>query len=168
MKKKKVTYGVYNTLEWHALLKVGKARLRVSFINGAVTTNGVIPAIYTTSDPVVQMAIEQSKEYAAGKIRVVRSVPLNEEVRVEKNEEIEEPRTESIQSREREESEEPRAESRESEEGSETKPVGVEFACNDDAKDYLEETFGFVRSKLRNREDIVAAGKSKGVDIIFV
>ncbi|MCX4279262.1 hypothetical protein, partial [Muribaculum sp.] len=44
----------------------------------------------------------------------------------------------------------------------------VEFSCNDDAKDYLEQTFGFVRSKLRNREDIVAAGKARGVDIIFV
>lgn len=44
----------------------------------------------------------------------------------------------------------------------------VEFPCNDDAKDYLEETFGCVRSKLRNREDIVNAGKTHGVDIIFV
>ena len=46
--------------------------------------------------------------------------------------------------------------------------IQVEFSCNDDAKDYLEQTFGFVRSKLHNREDIVAAGKTHGVDIIFV
>ncbi len=46
--------------------------------------------------------------------------------------------------------------------------VQVEFSCNDDAKDYLEQTFGFVRSKLRNREDIVKAARSKGVEIIFV
>lgn len=44
----------------------------------------------------------------------------------------------------------------------------VEFSCNDDAKDFLEKKFGFVRSKLRNREDIVAAGKQKGVEIFFV
>jgi len=44
----------------------------------------------------------------------------------------------------------------------------VEFASNDEAKDYLEQNFGLVRSKLRNREDIFNAGKANGVEIIFI
>ncbi len=43
----------------------------------------------------------------------------------------------------------------------------LEFTCNDDAKDYLERTFGVTRSKLRTRADIVSAGKENGVDIRF-
>ena len=55
------------------------------------------------------------------------------------------------------------------EESAPTAPLTqVEFSCNDDAKDYLEQTFGYVRSKLRNREDIINAGKAHNVEIIFV
>lgn len=45
--------------------------------------------------------------------------------------------------------------------------TALEFTCNDDAKDYLEENFGVARSKLRTRADIVSAGKENGVDIHF-
>ena len=60
-----------------------------------------------------------------------------------------------------------------SEEGGETAAAGigmtqVEFASNDEAKDYLEQNFGLVRSKLRNKEDIYKAGKANGVEIFFV
>lgn len=44
----------------------------------------------------------------------------------------------------------------------------VEFSCNDDAKDYLEQTFGCVRSKLHNRGDIINAGRAHNVEITFV
>lgn len=46
--------------------------------------------------------------------------------------------------------------------------VQLEFASNDEAKDYLEQKFGLVRSKLRNRDDIRNAGRANGVEIIFI
>ena len=43
----------------------------------------------------------------------------------------------------------------------------MEFDNNDDAKDFLESKFGYVRAKLRNRADIVAAGEANGIAISF-
>lgn len=85
MKRRKVTYGVYNIVEWHASLKMGKATVKVAFTGGAITTNGVTPATYTTNDPVVQLAIERSNEFRNGKIKVVRSYDLGGEVKIERN-----------------------------------------------------------------------------------
>ena len=44
----------------------------------------------------------------------------------------------------------------------------VEFEVNEYAKDYLEENFGAVRSKLRTRADIIAFGEEHGVEIVFI
>ena len=46
--------------------------------------------------------------------------------------------------------------------------VEVEFSVNDDAKDYLEQNYGAVRSKLRTRSDILAFAEAHNVDIKFV
>lgn len=208
MKKKKITYGVYNIIEWHAALAIGKAKVRVSFTGGAVTTNGVTPATFTTSDPIVQLAIQRSKEFTSGKIKIVRSNTLQEEVAIERN--VKAPAKKASESTQMNSktnggtitdespvsedtpvSKETEAEAlKDSEEMSvesetfdvvtaaEEKevPIGAEsvteeltksFAVNDDAKDYLVEEFGFIRSKLRTREDIIKAGKSRGVNIVF-
>ena len=172
-KKTKTTYGVYNLIEWHARLRMGKATVKVAFTGGSITTQGVTPATFTTENPVIQFAIENSPEFHNGKIRVVRRVKLNGVVEIECNvpkvalpsptpapitiESVADPVKEDENSTE-------------AQADNEAAPANtqVEFSCNDDAKDYLEQTFGFVRSKLHNREDIVAAGKTRGVDIIFV
>ena len=208
MKKKKITYGVYNIIEWHAALAIGKAKVRVSFTGGAVTTNGVTPATFTTSDPIVQLAIQRSKEFTSGKIKIVRSNTLQEEVAIERNVKApakkasestqmnsktnggtitdespvceDAPVSEDTQAEALEDSEEMSIESETSDvvtAAEETEvPIGAEsvteeltksFAVNDDAKDYLVEEFGFIRSKLRTREDIIKAGKSRGVNIVF-
>lgn len=202
MKKKKITYGVYNIIEWHAALAIGKAKVRVSFTGGAVTTNGVTPATFTTSDPIVQLAIQRSKEFTSGKIKIVRSNTLQEEVAIERNVKApakkasestqmnpktnggtitdESPVSEDTQAEALEDSEEMSIESETSDvvTAAEEKevPIGAEsvteeltksFAVNDDAKDYLVEEFGFIRSKLRTRDDIIKAGKSRGVNIVF-
>ena len=187
MKKTKTTYGVYNLIEWHALLRLGKATVKVHFSGGSITTQGVTPATFTTEDPVIQFAIERSPEFRNGKIKVVRKATLNEVVEIECNvpkainsvpspnpapnpapiptEATTAPVVESETAPDTQADNEAEAEDK-----GETAPATtqVEFSCNDDAKDYLEQTFGFVRSKLRNRDDIVAAGKAHGVDIIFV
>lgn len=180
-KKTKTTYGVYNLIEWHARLRMGKATVKVAFTGGSITTQGVTPATFTTENPVIQFAIENSPEFHNGKIKVVRRVKLNGVVEIECNVPkvtlpIPAPApisTESVDAPVKEDENAPDTQADnevEAEDNAETVPATtqVEFSCNDDAKDYLEQTFGFVRSKLRNREDIVAAGKARGVDIIFV
>ena len=216
MKKTKTTYGVLNLVEWHARLKMGKAALKVSFTGGAITTQGVTPATFTTSDPVAQFIIENCAEFKAGKIKIIRRINLGGEVEICRNEarkdsegleQSESSKAEGViennqdlsgevvQTGEQENAEEPKIleESETSEESksendkqSESSEISeqseksnstevaeekalieVEFACNDDAKDYLEQKFGCVRSKLHNRAAIVAAGKANGVNIIF-
>ena len=215
-------------IEWISVLRLGKAKMKIPFVGGSITPQGVIPATFTTENPIAQMAIERSAEFRRGKIRILKSKPLGGDVEIESNPEpkreektpeeapedkapqaafaadveIEETETEASTEASIEpqaafatdgEAEEAEAEasieaetsaevSTEAAEASaevsaETEPEVAEaeeaaaeskvFACNDDAKDFLVESFGFVRSKLRNREDIIAAGRSKGVEITF-
>ena len=49
----------------------------------------------------------------------------------------------------------------------EKKVIDVEVTCSEDAKEYLADKFGLSRSKLRNREQIQAAGEANGVNFIF-
>ena len=84
-KKTKTTYGVYNLIEWHARLRMGKATVKVAFTGGSITTQGVTPATFTTENPVIQFAIENSPEFHNGKIKVVRRVKLNGVVEIECN-----------------------------------------------------------------------------------
>ena len=182
-KKNKTTYGVYNLIEWHALLRMGKATVKVPFTGGGITTQGVTPATFTTENPIIQFAIERSPEFLNGKIKVVRRVKLNGSIEIESNSpkvatDGPNPTTAPISSdctaapiKEDERAPDIQADKEtETEENTKATIVTtqVEFSCNDDAKDYLEQTFGFVRSKLHNREDIVNAGKAHNVEIIFV
>lgn len=182
--KTKTTYGVYNLVEWHAILHMGKATIKVPFTGGSITTQGVTPATFTTEKPVIQFAIERSPEFIGGKIKIVRRTNLKDVIEIECNAPkitIDAPDcgSTSISSESTAATVEEidgtsgivvdnEAEVDENAKAEPAMMTQVEFSCNDDAKDYLEETFGFVRSKLRNRDDIVAAGKAHGVDIIFV
>ncbi|MBD5230813.1 MAG: hypothetical protein HDS66_01480 [Bacteroidales bacterium] len=181
MKKTKKTYGVYNLIEWLSLLHLGKATVKVHFTGGSITTQGITPATYITADPVVQFAIECSPEFRSGKIKIVRSVTLNEEVEIERNAmkaapdnpnpdpDITAGRGDSfIAAKEGETLEEMSDGNKEENGKSEKRLIELEFSSNDEAKDYLEQSFGLVRSKLRNREDICKAGLLNGVDIRFV
>lgn len=146
---------------------------------------GVTPATYTTSSFLIQQAIENSNEFKRGRIRIVRTIELDEEIHIErpkpataiaersnpaptaKAEKAPEP-TEDAEVAEVN-AEDGATSEEQPEESAPTAPLTqVEFSCNDDAKDYLEQTFGYVRSKLRNREDIINAGKAHNVEIIFV
>ena len=198
MNKTKTTYGVYGLVEWQAGLKAGKATAKVAFTGGSITTQGVIPATFTTGDPIIQFVIEGSHEFKSGKIKVVRRVKIDGEVEIQRNPKVEpihnaespmhnENNPESAGVDATEEAGEQEAEVRadedkpeEVEADDEQQPeaenantpkdkalVDVEFACNDDAKDYLEQQFRVIRSKLHNRAEIIAVGKANGVNIIF-
>lgn len=167
MKKQRITYGVSGMMDYQCIIRFGKNTLKITFTGGGMNAIGVTPATFSTSSFLVQQAIENSKEYKRGRIRIVSTVDLEEELCIEHPQTA--PANEITVSTDKVlESEKTTTESQPDEQGNSATMTQVEFSCNDDAKDYLEQTFGFVRSKLHNREDIVAAGKSKGVDIIFV
>lgn len=142
---------------------------------------GVTPATYTTSSFLIQQAIENSNEFKRGRILIVRTIELDEEIHIERPkpaptptptaeaEKVPEPTEEAAAAAAEVNAEDGATSEEQPEESAPTAPLTqVEFSCNDDAKDYLEQTFGYVRSKLRNREDIINAGKAHNVEIIFV
>lgn len=86
MKKKKVTYGISGLMECQTVIKIGKkSTMKVHFSDGSMTAMGVNPATFTTSDFMVQHAIENSNDYKRGRIYTVRSIVLDEELKIEKN-----------------------------------------------------------------------------------
>lgn len=193
MKKKRITYGVSGMMEYQAVIKIGKNNTSILFSDGSVSAMGINPATYTTENIIVQQAIENSPDFKRGRIKTVNTIELEEELRIErpiapvaKDDTLSAkgtvPDTNTTRDKAKEnipdiaESVRHAIEDNLPEKTSVTNAqpepashaIQVEFSCNDDAKDYLEQTFGYVRSKLRNREDIVNAGKANGVEITFV
>lgn len=72
-------------MEYQAIIKIGRATLKVMFTDGSITAMGQNPAQYTTSDFIVQHAIENSSDFKKGRIHVVNTIELDEEVRIERN-----------------------------------------------------------------------------------
>ena len=189
MKKKKVTYGVSGMMEYQAVVKVGKKNVSINFSDGSISAMGINPASYTTDNIIMQNAIEASSDFKRGRITIVRTIVLDEDLPIIRNapkpaqspiptaspqpqpeHEIAHEANNGSQEVADTPQEESIAEAPDTPEEpeEETAPLTqVEFSCNDDAKDYLEQ-FGYVRSKLRNRDDIIAAGKAHDVEIIFV
>lgn len=72
-------------MEYQSIIKIGRATLKVLFTDGSMTAIGQNPAKYTTSDFLVQHAIENSSEFKRGRITVMDTIELDEEVRIERN-----------------------------------------------------------------------------------
>jgi hypothetical protein len=72
----KKTYGAHGMIEWHPVIKVGKAVFHFEFTNGALNAYGVTPAEYTTSDKVLQHVIENSAYFKQGRIKLIRKVEV--------------------------------------------------------------------------------------------
>ena len=206
MKKKKITYGVFGMMEYQSIIKIGRATLKVLFTDGSITSLGQNPAHYTTSDFLVQHAIENSRDFKRGRIRVVNAIELDEEVRIERNHiasaqnapakvtasravKVEKAADSAAPAKEEDTVVEDVAGSMEAvtgtapdateatteatgeaedkaAEGTAT-PTEVEFCTNQEAKDYLANTFG-VKGALKTRAEIIAAGETYGVKISFV
>ena len=214
MKKKKITYGVSGMMEFQAIIKVGRNNMKVLFTDGSMNAMGVNPAKFTTSNFMVQHAIENSPEYKRGLIKRINVIDLDEDVKIERYTKPAAPApdpapapdlrlntpTESVAEQadddadaqpeavvadaldtqqevdtaeddtaEDDTAEDDTAEDDKAPEANADLPrVEVEFAINDDAKDYLEQNYGAVRSKLRTRSDILAFAEAHNVDIKFV
>lgn len=184
MKKKRITYGVRGMMEYQALIPLGKATLKILFTDGSMNSLGAHPAKFTTDNFMVQHAIENSSDFRRGRIQVLHVYELDEDVHIECNKpcaEVKSVKSATVMDAEpvvadtHEADEHPSVEnpevSAETQASTESKAekmmTPLEFTCNDDAKDYLEKTFGITRSKLRTRADIVSAGKENGVEIHF-
>ena len=61
-------YEVSGLTEWAALIRIGKARIRVNFTGGTITGFGSTPARYCTCSPGIAAIIEQSEYFKTGKI----------------------------------------------------------------------------------------------------
>ena len=196
MKKKQITYGVSGMMEYQAVIKVGKKNVSINFSDGSISAMGINPASFTTDNIILQNAIEASSDFKRGRITIVRTIVLDEDLPIIRNapkpaqspipttspqpEPEPQPQPQPQPEPEHEANKDShevadtpqKAESNPDapeEKAEETTPLTqVEFSCNDDAKDYLEQNFGYVRSKLRNRDDIIAAGKAHNVEINFV
>lgn len=188
-------------MEFQAVIKVGRNNMKVLFTDGSMNAMGVNPAKFTTTNYMVQHAIENSPEFKRGLIKRISVIDLDENVQIERytqpaapapaptpatesdNAPTAEPAPEQTAEAddddadaeaESEIAEAPEAEQEDTEAGeapeakADLPRVEVEFAINDDAKDYLEQNYGAVRSKLRTRSDILAFAEAHNVDIKFV
>lgn len=82
IKKYKKTYAIYHLAEKHTVFYLGKTKVHVSFTGGIITKKGVTPATFTTTDPVVQLAIENSGDFKKGAIRIAARYAMDGEVTV--------------------------------------------------------------------------------------
>lgn len=86
MEKQLKTYGVYGMMEYQAVIKVGsKTAMKINFTDGSLTAMGTNPARYSTDKYMVQHAIENSHDYKRGLIKLISTVPLGGEVKIERN-----------------------------------------------------------------------------------
>ena len=183
MKKKRITYGVNGMMEYQAIIKIGRATLKVLFSDGSMTAIGENPAHFTTTDFITQHAIENCRDFKRGLIKKLNVIELDEEVHIERNlnadakkESVENADLKNsgeslvqdvsddvIETTVDESSEKPTAD-----ETTENVVTEVEFNSNQEAKDFLSKSYGVKSSAMRTRADIIAAGEANGVKIIFV
>lgn len=196
MKKKRITYGVYGMMEYQTIIKIGRATLKVLFTDGSMTAIGQNPAKYTTSDFLVQRAIENSSEFKKGRIQVVDTIELDEEVHIERNPAKPSTQTANVAAKavidnkpteassshttpvaedveyekteEADAEEDTTSEETAAEDNTAEGKTEVEFTDNQEAKDYIFKNFGVKPGTMRNREDIKAVGETYGVKITFV
>lgn len=157
-------------VEFQALVNIGKAVMKVNFTDGSMTAFGQNPAQFTTTNPVVQFAIQSCNDFKKGRIKIINTIELNEEVDCGPKSAAsaapvaETKKVEAVaETKKAEAAAAPAAASQ----GEEAKVVEIEFDCNDDAKDYLEKRYGANRQKMRTRAEIVALGKTYGLSITF-
>ena len=74
---KKKTYGVFGLNEYSTIIPCGSSYLRIEFADGSMSVRGVEPAKFTTSNEVVQAAIESSEKFLKGRIKLISSVPVS-------------------------------------------------------------------------------------------
>ena len=158
-------YGMDGLIEWHGTVKYGEHSMSVAFTNGGATAFGVNPATFTTSDSLTQYVIENCDKFKEGRIKIVRKIELPGEDDTEKEEQS------NNVAKKQEEAEKPAeapVTAPNETEAEDSNAIIFKANSNDDAKDYLAETFGVNRSKMRSRKSIEDVAKENGVTIEWV
>ena len=159
------TYGVMGLTDWQCEIPVGKARATVHFTGGAMTSYGVTPAEFSTSDPVRQKIIEGSHYFKEGRIKLLRKTGEPEPAK-------EKAKAAITAAAETEKATDKPAEVPAGVEATEAaaaaipaeaEPVEVAVSCLTDAQNYLRDNFGIPTSKSRSIEKAVALGAENGV-----
>lgn len=65
-------YGVFGLMEYIITVMLGDKELEIPFTDGSTTNNGVRPATYGTSNPLVQYAIEHSAHFTSGRVKLLK------------------------------------------------------------------------------------------------
>lgn len=153
----KKTYGAPRLVDWVAQIKAGSATVRVHFTGGALTSYGVTPAEYTTTNPFIQKVIEQSSYFKEGRIILLRSTSMSDAEKPGKgtNPMPQAPAPVAEQAAEKE----AHAEATDS-------VTTVEAGCLQDAQAYLQEHFNISSFKVRSYEAAQRAASEHGVRFV--
>ena len=180
----KITYGAPRLVDWVAQIKVGAASVRVHFIGGALTSYGVTPAEFTTSDPFIQKVIENSSYFKEGRIILQRRTTVEEPKKPAPKPKaqpapqpapapqpkVEEPVAETPApapvpvEAEVQQATEPEPSTEEQADETETSGLTkVEVTCLPDAQAYLQENFNISSYKVRNCETAQLIAAEHGI-----
>lgn len=69
-----VVYAVYGLTEWIALIRVGKAKVRIPFTGGSLSGYGCTPATFVTASPALMRLIENSSHFKCGRILKITKI----------------------------------------------------------------------------------------------
>ena len=196
MKKRKITYGISGMMECQIVIKIGNtSKMNVLFSDGSITATGITPATFTTDNFMVQHAIERSHDFKNGRIYIVRSIELNEEVKIERNNPTSEKKdseikplktkTKVVSTEKTEENkgneDDETADQNTSEENNEDDlgivqvteiesatdgKTKVDIADLESAKQYLSETFGEAKSNFRSKKSVLEFAESKNIEFV--
>lgn len=176
----KVTYAAPRYMDWLAQIRVGSATVRVHFTGGALTVYGVTPAEYTTTNPVIQKAIEMSSYFKEGRITLVKRVPMPSSTKPVKvnalpKESVPTPivsTSEDVDTSVDSNSEVPDKTEEVSIEADHSEPVEsvedtvfkqVEVSCIQDAQDYLQQNYNIPSYKVRSHIAAQKAAAEHGI-----
>lgn len=180
----KITYGAPRLVDWVAQIKAGAATVRVHFTGGALTSYGVTPAEYTTSNPFIQKVIENSSYFKEGRIILLRRTTVEAPKKPAPKPKaqpapqpapapqpkVEEPVAETPTpapvpvEAEVQQATEPEPSTEEQAEETETSGLTkVEVTCLPDAQAYLQENFNISSYKVRNCETAQLIAAEHGI-----
>lgn len=80
MKKQLKTYSVMGQISCSMVFRLRSLRIRVNFDGGSLTSQGIVPAVYKTSDTLIQHIIESSEKYKKGFIELKETIDLEEDL----------------------------------------------------------------------------------------
>lgn len=79
MKKQLKTYSIMGHISCSMVFRMGQLKIRANFEGGSLTSQGIVPAEYKTSDMLVQHIIESSDKYKKGLVTLSSAIDLEQD-----------------------------------------------------------------------------------------